>query len=278
MDHPGRMELDELHVHEAATRVECEAQAVAIVLVAARRAPSPEAGVATRRQDDRIGQVDRPLAGVEVEGEGAEAGAIGHEQPRDVLVLLDADAELASPARHGALDRAAGEVARVAGASPSVCAEEALVELAVRRASELAAPVGELANDGRRLAGHDLDHPRIPEEVALAPGIGEVLLPRVLRVPRPERGVDAAGREHGVRVELRALAEHHRLGARLRRGDRGAPSGGAGADHQDVGGLAFDACAKATPRAGLPHSGGHADLSTAPVRVANGVAIGPTED
>ena len=93
-DHPGRVELDELHVHQPAARVERQAHAVAVVLVAARRAPPPDAGVAARRQDDGVGEVDGPLARVQVEGERAEARPVCHEQPGHVLVLLDADAEL----------------------------------------------------------------------------------------------------------------------------------------------------------------------------------------
>ena len=116
-------------------------------------------------------------------------------------------------------------------------AEEALVERAVRRPRELTAPVGELEDGRRRLAGQDLDHPRIAEEVALAHRVGEVLLPGVLRIARAERRVDAARGEHGVGVERRPLAEHPSLDARLGGGDRGAPAGGAGADHEDVGRL-----------------------------------------
>src|SRR5687767_15913061 len=103
--------------------------------------------MAAGRQDDRIGQVHRAIAGDEVEGDGAEPGAIGDEEPRDVVVLVDPDTQLTTPARDRALDRAAGVVARVAGAPPSVRAEEALVELTVGGARELAAPVGKLAHD-----------------------------------------------------------------------------------------------------------------------------------
>ena len=222
-DHAGRVELDELHVHEPAARVEREAHAVAVVLVATRRAAPPDAGVAAGREHDGVGEVDGPLAGVQVEGERAEARAVGDQQPRDVLVLLDADAELGGPRRDRAQDRAAGEVARVARPPPAVGAEESLVELAVRRCARTRTPSAASSRTAcGRLARHDLDHPRIAEEVALAQRVGEVLLPRVLGVARPERRVDAARGEHGVRVEPRPLAEHEHLHARLRGGDRGA--------------------------------------------------------
>ena len=61
-----------------------------------------------------------------------------------------------------------------------------------------------------------------------------MLLPGILGIARPERRVDPARGEHGVRVELRSLADHAHLGARLRRGDRGAPASGAGADDQNI--------------------------------------------
>ena len=116
-------------------------------------------------------------------------------------------------------------------------AEEALVQFAVLCARELAPPGGELEHGVRRLTRHDLDQSRMSEEVALAHGVGEVLLPGVLRVARPERRVDAAGGEHGVCVQPRALPEDEHLHARLCGSDGGAAAGRAGADDEDVGRL-----------------------------------------
>ena len=167
----------------------------------------------------------------------AEARPIGHEQPRDVLVRLGADAELGGLRGDRPEDGASGEVAGVAGATPAVRTEVALVERAFRRPRELAAPVGQLEHRSWRLAREDLDHPGIPEEVALAHRVGEVLLPGVLGVARAERGVDAAGGEDRVGVERRPLAEDAHLDAGLGGRDRGAPASRARADDQDVGRL-----------------------------------------
>jgi hypothetical protein len=235
-DDPGRVELHELHVHQPAARIERQSHAVAVVLVATRRASAPDAGVTAGREDDRVGEVDRPLAGVEVEGDGAEARAVGDEQARDVLLVLDGDAEFGRLVRDGPQDGAPGVVARVTRAPPAVGAEEALVQPAVFGSGEHTAPGIELADGVGRLAGHDLDHPRIAQEIALAQRVGEVLLPRVLRVARPEGRVDATGSEHGVGVQLRPLAEDARLDAGPRRGDRGAQAGRARADDEDAGG------------------------------------------
>src|SRR4029450_6801530 len=70
-------------------------------------------------------------------------------------------------------------VAGVAGPPPPVGAEEPLVQAPVRGAGERRPPVGQLQHRGRRLPGHELDHPGVGQEVALAQGVGEVLLPGV---------------------------------------------------------------------------------------------------
>jgi hypothetical protein len=194
------VELDELHVHEPAARVESQVHAVAVVLVATRGAPPPDARVTAGREDDRVGQMNGAFAGVQVEGERAEARLVCHEQPRDILVLLDADAELGGLRRDRPQDGSSRVIAGVARSPPAVGAEEALVKFAVFRARELAPPGGELEHGARRLAGHDLDHPRMSEEVALAQGVGEVLLPRVLRIARPKCRIDATRRERRVGV------------------------------------------------------------------------------
>ena len=51
------------------------------------------------------------------------------------------------------------------------------------------------------------DRVRVGEQVALLQRVGGVLLPAVLGVHRGEGGVDAAGRERGVRVGAGPLAE-----------------------------------------------------------------------
>ena len=111
--------------------------------------------------------------------------AVGDQQRRDVVLLDDGDAELGDLGGEGVQDRPTRVVAGVARAPPAVGAEEPLVDAAVLGAGELASPRGELLDRGRRLAHDDLDDARIAEQVALAERVGEVLLPRVLRIAVP---------------------------------------------------------------------------------------------
>jgi hypothetical protein len=235
------MELHELHVLEAAAGAERERHALAVVLVAARGAAPPDARVPARAEHHRARQERHPLARVQVERERAETGAVRHEQRRDLVPLQDRNAEGLDARGERTHHRAAGEVAGVAGAPPAVRAEEALVETAVGEPRERAAPVGELLHRGGSLAGEKLHDLRVGEEVALAERVREVLLPRVLGVARAERGVDAAGGEHGVRVPAGALADHVHVGPGLGGGDGGAQAGAAGADDQHVHHLGADA-------------------------------------
>jgi hypothetical protein len=204
--------------------------------------------VAAGGEHDRVGVEDRPLAGEQVERERPEAGPVGHEQLGDVLVVGHGHAQLGDLRRQRQQHRPAGPVARVAGPAVTVGAEESLVEAAVREAGERGAPVGQLLHGGRCLPRHDLDHARVGEEIPVPQGVGEVLLPGVLRVDRPEGGVDPASREHGMSVVTTALADDDDLPAGLVTGDGRAQPGGAGADHEDVG----DAGAKWRSRHAVP--------------------------
>ena len=129
--HPGGMELDELHVLQAAAGFGCEAHGVAGVLVAPRGGAPPDARVATRGEDDRVRHDQQAAAVVDVEAVRAEDAALVHEQARDVDVVADLDAELRGPPAEGQLDLAAGVVAREARPAPAVRAEEALGQPAV---------------------------------------------------------------------------------------------------------------------------------------------------
>jgi hypothetical protein len=115
-----------------------------------------------------------------------------------------------------------------------VRAEEALVEPPVVGAREVATPRRELLDRGRRFARHDFDDARIAQQIPLRERVGEMLLPRVLRIARAERGVDAARCEHRVRVEARPLADHDDRGTLLVCRDRSANPGPARTDHEDV--------------------------------------------
>jgi len=113
--------------------------------------------------------------------------------------------------------------------------EEALIEPAILGARELASPLGKLEHAIRRLPHRDLDGSGIGQEIALAKGVGEMLLPRVLGVARAEHGVDAPRCEHGVGVLAGPLAHDHHLDACDRRRYRCPEASPAGADDEDVG-------------------------------------------
>ena len=199
-DHARGMELDELHVHQPAASLQGEEHALAEVLVPARGAAAPQARMPATAEDDSIGHERGASTVVQVERERAEASAVSHEEAGDVLVLDDRNPETLHLGHEGLDDRPSRVVAGVARTAPSVRAEEPLVEGAVVRTSEVAAPRGELFHGGGCFPDDHLHNARITEEIALAEGVDEVLLPAVLRVPSPECGVDAARGEHGVGV------------------------------------------------------------------------------
>src|SRR3954471_5420831 len=190
--------------------------------------------MAPAAQHDRVRDQSGAGPVVEVERERAEATIPGNEQLRDVLVLDHRDAQLLYSAAEGGEHGAPGPVARITRATPAVRAEEPLIDLPVRRARERAAPLDEFLDGLRRLADDGLDDVGVPEQVALAHRVGEVLLPGVLRISRPERGVDATGGAHRVRVQPWTLADDDGLAARFVRGDRGTQPGAARADHEHV--------------------------------------------
>ena len=212
-----------------------QVHAVAGVLVPPRGGPPPDPGVAAGGQHHRVGQEHRPLAGLQVEGQGPEAGPVADQQLGHVLVVDHGQAQLGHLGRQGAQDRPAGPVAGIAGPPPPVGAEEPLVEAAVRGAGEGRPPVGQLQHRRRGLPGHELDHPGVGQEVALAQGVGEVLLPGVLGVDGPQGGVDPPGGQDRVGVVAAPLADDHDLAAGLVGGDGGAQPGRPRPDHQDVG-------------------------------------------
>ena len=233
-DHPGWVELDELHVHQPAAGLEREEHSLAVVLVAAGGAATPEPSVASGGENHRVRLEDGPFPGHQVETVGAEADTIGDEEARDVLVFNHRDPKLLRFAGQRVEDRPARVVARVTGPPVLMRAEVALIQPAIVEPRELAAPIGKLADGVGRLPGHDLDHARMAEEVALAERVGEVLFPRILRIACAQHRIDAARRQHGMGIEPVALAHHQDLASRLGRGDRRAQPGGARADDEHV--------------------------------------------
>ncbi len=85
-------------------------------------------------------------------------------------------------------------------------AEETLVQAAVGQPCERRPPVSQLLHRDGRLLCEQRHHGRVGEVIALPPGVGEVLLPAILRVHGAKRRVDAARGEHRVCVLATALA------------------------------------------------------------------------
>ncbi len=74
------MELHELGVADPAAGLDGEAEGVAGVLVATRRGPAPDAGVAARGEDHGVG-VDHVARAVgQVEAVRAEDGVVAHQE------------------------------------------------------------------------------------------------------------------------------------------------------------------------------------------------------
>ena len=147
-------------------------------------------------------------------------------------------------------------VAGVTRAPPAMRAEEPLVDATVVGPREPTTPLGQLLDRGGRLAHHDLDDARIAEQVTLRVACRRSAAATNPRDRGAERGVDAARREHGVRVETGTLADHHDLGPRLMRGDRGADARAAGADHENIGRVGPHVHSLIHSQPGRPHQAG----------------------
>ena len=155
------------------------------------------------------------------------------------VVLLQRDDLLLQ----GADQLQAGAVADVRQPRVLVAAEVALADLAVRGAVEQRAVGLQLPDPMRRLLRVQLGHPRVVQELAAAHGVAEVHLPVVARVDIAHRRGDAALGHHRVRLAEQRLADDRQPFAGLPGGDRGAQTGAAGADDDDVVGVPLDGAA-----------------------------------
>ena len=126
-----------------------------------------------------------------------------------------------------------GDVGRVDGARRAGGTERALRQTALVVAREDRAPVLELVDVPRSLAGKDLDRVLIAEVVRPLDGIERVLLGTVLRGVA-ERCVDAALGCTGVAADRVQLLDDGDVGADIVGLDRGAHAGEAGADDDDI--------------------------------------------
>lgn len=231
---PGRVELDELGIADPGSGLHGETPGVAKVLFASRGGAAPDPRMPAGGENDGVGVDAVATAVLQIEAVRTEHDAIAHEESRDVDRVENRDPELRRAMQKRALDLEPRVVAGERGAAPRVRAEEALGDPSVLLSCEAHAIAFEILDTAGRSLGHDPHDARVAKEVALGQRVGGVLLPGVRGIHRCERGVDAAGGEGRVRVDLTAPARDHHAHAALPGFDRGAESGPPGADDEDV--------------------------------------------
>ncbi len=259
-DHPGRVELDELHVDQGPAGLHGQGVPVARVLprvggdlpgladpaggqdhrrrleddeaprlppVRKRPGDAPPgcAGRVARRASLCAGRVARRASLFQKPGHGA---LHEHVDPERHRVLLQGPDHLEP-----------GPVADVGQAGVAVAAEVPLADQALLGPVEQRPPLLQLPHPLRRLLGVQLGHPPVVEQLAAAHGVAEVNLPVVLGVQVAHGRGDAAFRHHRVGLAEQALADHGGPGAGLVGSDRRPEPGAAGPDHDDVVGVVF---------------------------------------
>ena len=244
-DHPGRVELDELHVDQGRPGAQRQRMTVTGVLPGVRGDLPRLAEPAGREHDRRCVEDDEP-ARLPPVGERTRDRAIVLEQVGDGALHEHVDAERDQPLLKGADHLQAGAVADVREAGVAVAAEVALTDQPVRRTVEEGAPVLELHHPLGRLLGVELGHPPVVEHLPAAHGVAEVHLPVVLGVEVAHRGSGAALGHHRVRLAEQRLADHRDPRTGVVRCDRGAQAGATGADHDHVVLVPFDATLRVT--------------------------------
>ena len=231
--HPGRVELDVLHVDELRPGLVGERVAVTGVFPTVggdpERPPDPAGGEHHRRRPEEL---EAPLLAVVAEGADHPA-AIG-DQPGDRPLHVDVDAEMDPVVLEGADHLQPGPVPDVREPRVLVAAEVALEDFLVGGAVEHRPPGLQFPDPVRRFLGVELGHRRVVDVLAAPHGVREVGLPVVAAVHVAEGGGDPALRHHGVRLAEQRLGDEAHAGARRRRLDGRAESGAPGADDQDV--------------------------------------------
>ena len=238
--HPGRVELDELHVLQRQAGAKHHRIAVAGRGVGRGRREI-SAAVAAGRQHHRLRAeaVDRPV--VHRQGDDAPALAAFHDQVEreifDEEVGVVAQALLVERVQH----RMAGAVGGGAGALRGRAfahvlghaAERALVDAAVGGAAERQAHMLELDDRGGRFAGQIFDRVLVAEPVGALDGVVHVPGP-VVGAHVAEAGGDPALRGDGVAAGREHLGDAGGLQPRLGGAHRCPKPGAAGADDDHV--------------------------------------------
>ena len=172
-DHPGRMELHELHVDQLGARLVRERVPVAGALPRVRRDP-PAPARAAGREHDRARREDDELAGRAPVAERAADALAVLEQPRDRALHEDVDAGVDGLVLQRADQLEAGAVADVHEALVGVAAERALRHLAGRACGRRRRPTARARARGRAPPRVQLGHAPVVEVLAAEHRVLEV--------------------------------------------------------------------------------------------------------
>jgi hypothetical protein len=233
-DHPRRVELHHLHVHELGPRVVGEDDAVA--------GPLPRVGGHLEDAAPAAGSHDHGLR-LEVD-ERARLAGVGERSHHAAAAVLQepGNGGLHVDPRVGReyllLERPdhlePGPVADVAEPAVGVPAEGALGDPALRRPVEERPPLLKLDNPLGGLLREVLDHPPVVEELAAVHRVDKVLAPGVVGVDVAHGGGDAALGHDGVRLAEERFRDDPDREAALGGRDRRPQPRAAGADDQDI--------------------------------------------
>lgn len=144
-------------------------------------------------EDDRVGLVDRALAGVEVKGQHAKTDVIMDQQVRHILLLMHGNTQLSHLVSQRVQHRPPNIVTGIAGATIGVRSEKMLIQFTGRCPGKWALPRSKLEDRRRCLTGQNLRGSRMREEIPFYQGVGKVLFPAILRINRAQRGIDPTG-------------------------------------------------------------------------------------
>ena len=232
-DHPGGMELDELHVDElgAGSIGQRVAVAGALPAVAGHLVGAADAAGC---QDHRLGLEQVEAAALAVVAQRAGDAAVVEDELDDGVLHVHGGAQVDGVVLQRADQLEPGAIADVGQPRIAVAAEVALVDAAVGRAIEHGAPTLELADPVRRFPGVQLRHAPVVQVLAAAHRVGEVHLPVVAIVVVAHRRGHAALGHHRVGLAEQRLADEPDRHAGAAGLDGGAQAGAAGADHQHV--------------------------------------------
>ena len=225
-DHPGRVKLHELHVHELRAGEVRERLPVARALPRVRVHPERAADTA-RREDHGPRPEDHEPSCVPPVAERAAHATVVDEEARDRALHVDlhpgVDAVLLERPDHFE----AGAIADVGEARVLVAADVALQDSPVGRAVEERPPRLELLHAVGRLHRVELRHAPLIEVAAALHRVAEVDLPVVLRLDVAERRRHPALGHHRVGLAEERLADQadaHALGAAFDGGAQACPT------------------------------------------------------